>query len=272
MAGTKTLILSRFSEFNPDQILAIAALASQLNSNGNTASIYIKETEHLQKLSKQVEKIDSSIFLSELTVQTNSLHLTNVNTEIQDLSWKWQNGILEIELVTPDGSTVNPAEVKLSTGSAGFNQIIFIGLDSVEAVKESLQPYTPDILNGAETIAILFAEPETQIAHQQHIYPEKRSYIKLIWKYILEKELPVSPTQASLLLSALYWKTANFTNEFTSASALRLSAELMERGATLDLLTSESNSTDSPAESDSIDQSMPAEKSENQEILEQPTD
>lgn len=269
MAETKTLILSSFSEFNPDQILAITALASLLNSNGNAASVYLKQTEYLEKLSQQLEKIDPAIFLPELIVQTNSLHLTNISVPIQNLSWKWQDGTLEIELTTPDGSTVNPAEVKLSSGSAGFNQIIFIGLDSVDAVKESLTPYTPDILNGAETIALLFAEPETQIAHQQHIYPETNSYIKLIWKYILEKELPLSPTQASLLLTALYWKTANFTNELTSATALRLSAELMERGATLDDLLDERAPEEQPEEESEITEIANKEVPENQEPSEQ---
>lgn len=271
MAETKTLILSSFSEFNPDQILAIAALAGLLNSNGNTASVYIKQTEYLQKLSRQLEKVDPSVFLSELVVQTNSLHLTNISAPIQDLSWKWQDGTLEIELTTPDGSVVNPAEVKLSTGSAGFNQIIFIGLDSVDAVKESLTPYTPDILNGAETIALLFAEPETQIAHQQHIYPDTKSYIKLIWKYILEKELPISPAQASLLLTALYWRTSNFTNELTSATALRLSAELMERGGTLDTLLEVPASEQPNEESETSTEDANKEVPENQEPLEQDT-
>lgn len=264
MANIKTLILSKFNHFDLDQLVSLYVLNSLLANKEEAAQVFLRQqawgetalnvigveesatselaqidqsqtSEQPQQHSTQVGSEPEMVatFAQTLDYASNKLQLANIGAEVSGLNWKFVNGNLQIELKTQDGSKIDPGQIKMLTGSAALRQVVFIGLETVDDVKQALQPYTTDLLTGAATVALLFKNPEVKIAHQQFVYDKSHCYADLVWQFCKQEKIELNKEQLTTLLTAIYWRTNSLTNQFTNSALLNTAAELLEAGAKL---------------------------------------
>lgn len=250
MANIKTLILNKFSYFDLDQLISTAVLTQLLSNDQEVAHTYLKQQAWGETTLNALGIEDNQVFSDSMEYALNRLQLANIGAQISGLNWKWNNGNLELEFTTADGSTIDPLQIKMVSGSGNFKQVIFLGLEEVDDVKSALQPYNTDIISGAETIALLFKQPQTKIAHQQFVYDKTNVYADLVWQFSKQEKLTVNKEQLTSLLTAIYWRTNGLTNQYTNASLVSTASELLAAGAKLPKVAMQVFSTLSGVERD----------------------
>lgn len=240
MANIKTLLLSKFTHFDLDQLVSLYVLNSLLSHEDEHSQTFLRqqawgETALSVLEVDEAEQAENGLesFASSMDYASNKLQLANIGAEVSGLNWRFLNGSLQIELKTNDGSKIDPGQIKMLTGSAALKQVVFVGLETVDDVKQALQPYTTDLLTGAATVALLFKNPETKIAHQQFVYDKSNCYADLVWQFFKQEKIELNKEQLTTLLTAIYWRTNSLTNQFTNAALLNTAAELLEAGAKL---------------------------------------
>jgi|GEM_PF-6853570 len=251
MANLNTLILSKFSHFNLDQLISAAVLSSALTNEQTHAHTYLRQAAWATSALAAINSADLGLFADSMESTSNKMQISNITTAISGLDWKWNNGNLELEFTTIDGTKIDPNTVKLLSGGSGnFKQAIFLGMEAVDDVKNALQPYNTDLISGAETIALMFVEPQTKIAHRQFIYDKSNVYADLVWQFSKMEKMELTKDQLTSLLTAIYWRTNGLTNQYTNAALVTTAAELLTAGARLPRVAMQVFSTLSGVERD----------------------
>jgi len=226
MPKSKVLVVTKLSFFDIDKLGASIVLTKALSSLYKNIDLLIPNKEAILHSSKIFSTSKLSL-VKGIRSNTAVISLTTGDVDIKNVDWEKIDGKLEIRLQADK-------EIPITSYSLDFTEnythIFSVGIKSLEELS-SISSLSPKELKDIEIANIDLRSSNKKYGKVNFVQSDATCYAEIVYRFLKEKGSEIDIECVSELLSCIYWKTNSLRNAYTSASSLKIGAELVELGA-----------------------------------------
>ncbi len=226
MPKSKVLVVTKLSFFDIDKLGASIVLTKALSSLYKNIDLLIPNKEAILHSSKIFSTSKLSL-VKGIRSNTAVISLTTGDVDIKNVDWEKIDGKLEIRL---QADKVIPITSYSLDFTENYTHIFSVGIKSLEELS-SISSLSPKELKDIEIANIDLRSSNKKYGKVNFVQSDATCYAEIVYRFLKEKGSEIDIECVSELLSCIYWKTNSLRNAYTSASSLKIGAELVELGA-----------------------------------------
>jgi hypothetical protein len=227
----KILLTTHLSFFNADKLWSAIVFAKLLaKTYKTTVDIYMPMPLPVAQITEQVMPTGVN-FLEKLDAEHFTISLERKNVRVKQVKWEETADKINLFVYTEKG-VLDGDDYAMMPGKPHYDLVVAYGISHISNVKKNLADFF-SVWESSDTLNIDINQKNNRYADQNFLVNDAKTYAQAVIHYCIENEIEVSASEATELLSCIYWKTNSLRNKLTNAPVLDAVKQLLLWGADL---------------------------------------